>query len=102
MINTSRGGVVNEGALIAALLNGTIAGAGLDVFECSPLPQNSPLLHMDNVVLTPYMAYSSKLGNSRTMQMAIASLNAYVNGDDAPPHLLNPEYLHCRADRFRS
>ncbi len=102
LINTSRGGVLNEGALIAALLNGTIAGAGLDVFERSPLPQDSPLLHMDNVVLTPYVAYSSKLGNSRTMQMAIASLNAYANGDDTPPHLLNPEYLHYRTGRFRS
>ena len=58
LINTSRGAVVNETALIHALQEGRIAGAGLDVLEKEPLDADNPLLHMDNVVFTPHMAYS--------------------------------------------
>lgn len=59
LINTSRGPVVKEEDLIQALQNGTIAGAALDVFEVEPLPNNSPLLKMDNVLLAPHNANSS-------------------------------------------
>ena len=91
IINTSRGGVVREGDLIDALENGVIAGAGLDVYETSPLRVDSPLLYMDNVVHTPYVAFSSALGNRRTMDMAIESIRAFLSGSDIP-HLLNPKY----------
>jgi D-3-phosphoglycerate dehydrogenase len=56
LINTSRGPVVDEPALIDALQNGVIAGAGLDVFEAEPLPTDSPLMQMENVVLVPHTA----------------------------------------------
>jgi len=56
LINTSRGPVVDELALIEALSSGTIAAAGLDVFEKEPLDPDNPLLRMDNVVVTPHMA----------------------------------------------
>jgi D-3-phosphoglycerate dehydrogenase len=59
LINTSRGPVVDEKALITALSNGWIAGAGLDVFEDEPLPADSLLLKMDNVMLAPHNANSS-------------------------------------------
>ena len=59
MINTARGGVVDEVALIKALQEKEIAGCGLDVFEYEPLPIDSPLRHMDNVILSSHNSNSS-------------------------------------------
>ncbi len=59
LLNTSRGPVIDEKALVNALQNKMIAGAGLDVFEIEPLPENSPLRQMDNVILTPHNAYNT-------------------------------------------
>jgi D-3-phosphoglycerate dehydrogenase len=59
LINASRGPVVDEPALIEALRNNQIAGAGLDVFEEEPLPQDSPLRKFDNCLLAPHNANSS-------------------------------------------
>jgi len=59
LINTARGQVIDEPALVSALQVGDIAGAALDVFEMEPIPSNSPLLQMDNVMLAPHNANSS-------------------------------------------
>lgn len=92
LINTCRGGVVVENDLITALQTGEIAGAGLDVYETSPLKQDSPLLKMENVVHTPYVAFSSVLGNSRTMEMAFESISDYLAGREIR-RILNPDYI---------
>ena len=57
LVNTSRGPIVDEAALVEALRNRTIAGAGLDVFDTEPLPRSHPLRSLDNAVLTPHLGY---------------------------------------------
>jgi len=74
LINTSRGPVVDEPALVAALENGTIAGAALDVFEVEPLPTSSPLLRMENLMLAPHNANSSPAAWERVHWNTIKNL----------------------------
>ena len=74
LINTSRGLVVDEIALVDALQNKTISGAGLDVFEKEPIPQSSPLLKMDNVLLSPHNANSSPAAWERVHMNTIRNL----------------------------
>ena len=57
LVNTSRGPIVDEAALVEALRDGTIAGAGLDVYDTEPLPRGHPLRSLDNAVLTPHLGY---------------------------------------------
>ncbi len=74
LINTSRGAVVDEQALIRALREGRIAGAGLDVFEEEPLPPDSPLRQFDNVLLAPHNANSSPEAWERVHENTIRNL----------------------------
>jgi D-3-phosphoglycerate dehydrogenase len=74
LINTARGPVVDETALVVALENGIIAGAALDVFETEPLPGSSPLLQMDNVMLAPHNANSSPAAWERVHWNTIKNL----------------------------
>ena len=74
LINTSRGPVVKEADLIAALQNGEIAGAGLDVFEYEPLPVDSPLKKMDQVLLAPHNSNSSPMAWERVHWSTVRNL----------------------------
>ena len=91
-INTSRGAVVAEDDLIEALENGTIAGAALDVFEQEPLPPDSPLLKLDQVVVTPHVQSASKESAFKTMEMTAENVRLFF---DAPrkARTLNPAYI---------
>lgn len=79
-INIGRGKVVDQKALINALKNGAIKGAALDVFEEEPLPGDSPLWEMDNVIITPHMAGITPLYMQRAMEILKYNLNSYING----------------------
>ncbi len=83
LINTARGSIVDEPALIAALQAGTIAGAAMDVFETEPLPASSPLLRMDNVILAPHNANSSPAAWERVHWNTIKNL---IEGLGIPFH----------------
>lgn len=90
LINTSRGGLVDEPALVAALQRGQLAGAALDVFAQEPLPADHPLLGMDNVIVTPHTAYCSDASYSRVRRMA-AEAAANVLGGIWPTFVANPQ-----------
>jgi phosphoglycerate dehydrogenase-like enzyme len=80
LINVGRGKVVHEDALIDALRRGTIAGAGLDVFEREPLPADSPLYEMENVVVTPHVAGASHTYYDRAIPIFCENLRRYLDG----------------------
>ena len=89
-VNSARSKIVHEPDLIYALKTGLIAGAGLDVYE-EPLAENGLLL-LDNVIITPYVAFASELGVKRTSDMAIDCIRSYLQGKP-PENLLNPDYI---------
>lgn len=82
LVDVSRGGVVDHAALIDALSEGQLAGAALDVFPEEPLPQESPLWQMPNVILTPHVAGFSRHYNQRANQMFMENLKRYLAGEE--------------------
>ena len=80
LINASRGPVVDQAALIRALQEGWIAGAGLDVFDPEPLPPDSPLLQLDNIVVTPHMAAHTDEALLHMAMGAVTDVLAVIQG----------------------
>ncbi len=77
-VNAARGPIVDEEALIRALQNGPLAGAALDVFETEPLPKESPLWQLDNVLLSPHNSFSGENNHRRMMQVVLRNLKAFT------------------------
>jgi phosphoglycerate dehydrogenase-like enzyme len=89
LVNTARGPIVTESALVAALEQRRIAGAGLDVFDQEPLPKDHPLTKLDNVVLVPHIGWPTDHGYERFAASAADALLAYLDGREFPifkPH----------------
>ena len=81
LVNTSRGPIIEEAALIAALREHRIAGAGLDVFDVEPLALDHPFRKMDNVVITPHLGYVSEQNYRRYFADAVDDIRAFLDGN---------------------
>ena len=81
LVNVTRGGIVDEQALIIALKSGQIAGAGLDVAEVEPVPPNSPLWEAPNLIITPHRAGSSQHRPQKTFEFFCDNLRRYLKGE---------------------
>jgi phosphoglycerate dehydrogenase-like enzyme len=92
LVNTSRGPVVDEAALVSALRQGHLAGAGIDVFEREP-PRGSPLLELPQVTLSPHVAGIGVDTQQAMLEMAVRSVLDVLAGRE-PDGLLNPQALH--------
>jgi len=92
IINTARAAIINEEALIRALKQKSIRGAALDVFWEEPLPSNSPLLELDNVILTPHLGGASYDVNSNQSEMITQALLSLLE-NKSPCNIINPQVL---------
>ena len=98
LINTARASIVDQEALIHALRDKRLAAAGLDVFTSEPLAADSPLLRLDNVVLSPHVGWVTHEATERLAQMPVDNIVAYLEG--RPQHAVNPAALdHPRQRR---
>ena len=80
LVNTSRGPIVEEAALLAALREHRIAGAGLDVYDVEPLPENHPLRKMDNAVITPHLGYVTEDTFRIFYRQTVEDIRAFLDG----------------------
>jgi phosphoglycerate dehydrogenase-like enzyme len=80
LVNTSRGPIVDEAALIQVLRAGTIAGAGLDVFDTEPLPRHHPLRELRRAVLTPHLGYVTAATYQVFYREAVEDVAAFLTG----------------------
>jgi lactate dehydrogenase-like 2-hydroxyacid dehydrogenase len=90
LVNTARGAIVDEAALIEALSERRIFAAGLDVYETEPLPAGSPLRRLPNVVLLPHIGSATVRTRTRMALLAVENLVAALSGE-RPPCLVDPE-----------
>jgi len=91
IVNTARGAVIDEAALIQCLQKGVIAGAGLDVFEVEPLSADSPLRRMDNVVLVPHIGTCPE-ASVRMREVGVENVARFLRGE-RPMRIVNPSYI---------
>jgi len=92
LINTARGGIVDQAALVEALREHRIAGAALDVFAVEPIPTSDPLLALDKVIVMPHVGSATFETRAKMTDLCVDNLLAFFRGDK-PPTPVNPEVL---------
>jgi phosphoglycerate dehydrogenase-like enzyme len=98
LINTARGPLLDESALVGVLREQRIAGAGVDVYDEEPLPPDHPFLTLENVVLSPHQGYVTQDGYRIFFRQVVESIESYLDGK-IPPRTLNAEALERRRAR---
>ncbi len=97
LVNTARGGVVDEAALAEALASGRIGAAGIDVFDAEPPGPDHPLARFDQVILSPHIAGMTLEAAERMAVTAVRNALDHLAGRVDPSMIINPEVLHARA-----
>lgn len=82
LVNIARGSIIDEKALISNLKSGKVKKAALDVFEKEPLPKNSPLWEMDNVIISPHNSWASEMNANRRYKIAYENMKRYIKGEE--------------------
>jgi phosphoglycerate dehydrogenase-like enzyme len=95
VVNTARGPIVDEDALVEALQAGRIWGAALDVYGEEPMPETHPLYSLPNVVITPHVGWVAEDGFEGFFEGIVENVEAYLDGRPIP-RMLNPEALEHR------
>jgi phosphoglycerate dehydrogenase-like enzyme len=101
LVNTARGGLVDEKALVEALRSKRIGGAALDVFQTEPLPTDHPLRSLENVVLAPHMGYVTVESYDQFFRQAVDNIEAYLDGR-VPQGAINAEIMASAEWRKKS
>jgi phosphoglycerate dehydrogenase-like enzyme len=99
LINTSRGAIIDEPALIEALREKKLSGAGLDVFSIEPLPASSPLRTLPNVLLTPHIGWQVSEVFQEFVAIAADQLEAWLKGKLSRKEVLNPDAMLINRQR---
>jgi D-3-phosphoglycerate dehydrogenase/(S)-sulfolactate dehydrogenase len=92
LINSARGGIVDEDALVDAVRGGVIGGAALDVFASEPLPPDSPLLHTPGILATTHVAGATREARGESGRMAATNVIDVLTTGAAPQFVVNPGY----------
>jgi phosphoglycerate dehydrogenase-like enzyme len=95
LVNTARGPIVSEAAMLKALESGQLGGVGLDVFDIEPLPMDHPLRRLDNAILTSHRGYATVEVMSERYEQAMRNILDFLDGK--PPQFLNPDVLPHRS-----
>ncbi|RDL44521.1 3-phosphoglycerate dehydrogenase [Marinomonas piezotolerans] len=95
IVNTSRGPLIDQAALLRALKSGHLGGAGLDVFEVEPLPEADELRQLSNVILSPHVSGMDRMAEKLVTNRCISNILAWLHGNpsDLVPYVVNPETL---------